>query len=93
MNKDPLSYYALKKIYEKYSLEICGVIKSSHKVRKTFISALLDGGVNLDKVREIVGHADEKTTLNAYCYDRLSMDENITLIENTLGNAKKVENM
>ena len=60
VNKDPLSYYALKKAYAKYSEKACGMVKSSHKVRKTYISSLLDGGINLDRVREIVGHADEK---------------------------------
>ena len=31
--------------------------------------------MNIDTVREIAGHADEKTTLKHYCYDRSSNEE------------------
>ena len=44
--------------------------RSSHKARKTQISALLDGGVNLDTVRRLSGHEDSETTLRCYNYDR-----------------------
>ena len=48
--------------------------KSSHKVRKTFVSAALDAGINLNTVREAVGHQDERTTLKSYLYDRSGTD-------------------
>lgn len=58
--------------------------RSSHKIRKTYISTLIDGGVNINTIREIVGHRDEKTTLNCYCYDRLARDERRELIDKVL---------
>lgn len=44
--------------------------KSSHKIRKTYISSLFDAGLNINKIREIAGHEDERTSLNNYCFDR-----------------------
>ena len=43
--------------------------KSSHKIRKTYISSLIDKGVNINTVREQAGHEDERTSLNNYCFD------------------------
>ncbi len=44
--------------------------KSSHKIRKTFISTLIDNNVNINSIREMVGHQDAQTTYNSYCYNR-----------------------
>lgn len=44
--------------------------KSTHKIRKTYISSLFDAGININKIREIAGHEDERTSLNNYCFDR-----------------------
>ena len=49
--------------------------RSSHKARKTQISTLLDGDVNLDTVRRVSGHVDSRTTLNNYCFDRAEENE------------------
>lgn len=84
VNEEPLSYYAIRKLYERYCKEIGTVKKSSHKSRKTYISALIDGGVNINAIRELVGHADERTTYNSYCYDRKTKSERVTMIENAL---------
>ena len=46
--------------------------RSLHKLRKTYISKLIDEGVNINTVREMVGHADERITYNNYCFDRRS---------------------
>ena len=56
--------------------------KSSHKIRKTYISSLFDGNVNINKIREIAGHEDEKTSLNNYCFDRTVDVETEKLLEN-----------
>lgn len=84
INKDPLSYYAVSQLYNRY----CDIIdtnhKSSHKSRKTYISALIDGGVNINTIRETVGHSDEKTTYKSYCFDRKTKSERIELIEKAL---------
>lgn len=44
--------------------------KSTHKIRKSFISTLLDAGININEVRKQVGHQDERTTLHNYCFNR-----------------------
>lgn len=37
---------------------------------KTYISSLIDVGINIDTVRAYAGHADERTTYLSYCFDR-----------------------
>ena len=58
-----------KKLYK-----ICDKIgiprRSIHKLRKTYISTLIDEGVNINTIREMVGHEDEKVTYKNYCFDR-----------------------
>ena len=80
----PLSPWSISYLYDKYCDDIGIMRKSSHKSRKTYISALIDGQVNINTVREQVGHADERTTYNNYCFDRNSEDEKLKLIENAL---------
>ena len=58
--------------------------RSIHKVRKTFVSALIDGGVNINEIRKIVGHADVKTTYDCYCYNRYGEEETRNQIQNAL---------
>ena len=54
----------------------CNILRRSpHKSRKTYISTLIDGGLNLDFIREQVGHEDERTTLQNYCFNRATQDE------------------
>lgn len=81
---EPLASWSVAYLYKKYCEEIGIVKKSSHKSRKTYISALLDGKVNLNTVREMVGHADERTTLGNYCFDRNTEVEKANLIEKAL---------
>lgn len=49
--------------------------KSLHKIRKIYISTLIDQGVNLNTIREMVGHEDERVTLNSYCFDRRNTEQ------------------
>ncbi len=64
--------------------------KSSHKIRKTYISSLFDGNININKIREIAGHEDEKTSLNSYCFNRSDNKEVEEKLEqiNLLSNLK-----
>lgn len=55
---------------EKLCIAIGILNKSNHKIRKTFISSLFDNNVNIDTIRETAGHADERTSLNNYCFDQ-----------------------
>ena len=70
----------------KYLYRLCDEINanrlSSHKIRKTYISSLIDGGININKVREIAGHEDERTTLNNYCFDRSTDHSTENMLEN-----------
>jgi len=44
-----------------------------HKIRKTYISTLIDAtDININYIREQVGHADERTTYGNYCFNRRS---------------------
>ena len=43
--------------------------------RRTFISASIDAGINIDTVRAYVGHKDAKTTLNSYTFDRSDREQ------------------
>ena len=44
-------------------------IKTMHKIRKTYASTLLHNGVNISIVKDMLGHADESTTLKHYIYN------------------------
>lgn len=70
----------------KYLYGLCDEIetlrRSSHKIRKTYISSLFDARLNINKIREIAGHEDEKTSLNNYCFDRKTDKETELILEN-----------
>lgn len=57
-----------------YLYDLCvsaGIMaKSSHKIRKTYISSLFDKNININTIREQAGHEDEQTSLNNYCFDQ-----------------------
>ena len=44
-------------------------LKTMHKIRKTYASTLLHNGVNISIVKDMLGHADESTTLKHYIYN------------------------
>lgn len=58
--------------------------KSTHKIRKSYISALLDAGININEVRKQAGHEDERTTLKNYTFNRKIAVENEADMENAL---------
>lgn len=59
--------------------------KSMHKIRKTYISTLVDSNlININKIREMVGHEDERTTLKNYTYNRKSDVQTQESIETAL---------
>ena len=84
MNDDPILYTSVTKAFTSYCNKIGIEPKSSHKARKTFVSTLLDADMNINSVRQFVGHKDEKTTLNNYCYDRSSEEEKYRKLEQAL---------
>lgn len=57
---------------------------SVHKIRKTYISALLDSGININEIRKQVGHEDERTTLHNYSFNRIETAQNEADMERAL---------
>ncbi len=84
LGNNPLSEAAISNLYKKYCDKIGIVHKSSHKSRKTYISSLIDGQININTIREMVGHADERTTYSSYCFDRHTEQEKRMQIEQAL---------
>jgi len=76
MSGDPIhTYLAIQKAFAKYCKELEIQQRGPHKARKTYISELLEFGININTVRAIAGHKDEHTTFNNYCYDRKTKSE------------------
>lgn len=55
-------------------------IRTLHKIRKTYASTLLHNGVNLIIVKDMLGHADESTTLKHYIYNTENSTETETKV-------------
>ena len=59
--------------------------KGMHKVRKTYISTLIDSeNININYIREQVGHSDERTTFGNYCFNRKPKDQTAEEMEKAL---------
>lgn len=84
MDDNYLSYRSLSMAFIRYCDKAGIEYRSSHKARKTFISTLIDEGMNINTIREMVGHAEERTTMNSYCYDRHTEDERRAILEKAL---------
>jgi integrase len=67
------------RVVEEYFAKYCKILetpqKSTHCARKTYISSLIDAGININTVREAAGHADERTTFHNYVFDRSTPKE------------------
>lgn len=80
-----LSYNAADRKLRKLCRRLDTIIKSPHKCRKTFISALLDSpDINSRTVQRIAGHSDIMTTQKYYCFERKSKEEQAISIEKAL---------
>ena len=66
-----ISHYAVQSRILKGCERIGIITKTAHKIRKTYISTLIDSGLNIDEIRRQAGHSDERTTYGNYCYNRL----------------------
>lgn len=84
ITNQPPSYHSVADLFRKYCHSMGIDRKSSHKARKTYISTLIDGGVNINSIREMVGHADERTTYGNYCFDRDTNAEKLAKMEQAL---------
>lgn len=62
-----------------------GIIRRSpHKCRKTYISTLLNKGMDPDFVREQAGHCDLQTTYNSYVYSTTRPEEKVKQLNDIL---------
>lgn len=76
----------------KRGCEYIGIpVKTMHKIRKTYASTLLHNGVNLSIVKDMLGHADESTTLKHYIYNIEDNEETDSMVLNALEDTCKTE--
>ena len=59
-------------------------VKTMHKIRKTYASKLYHNGVNVSVVKDVLGHADEATTLRHYIFNVESQKETDQLVRSVL---------
>ena len=84
MTEEALSYAETNILLKKYCKRLNILYRSSHKSRKTYISSLIDAGININTIRSYAGHADERTTYFNYCFDRAPDTEKKMLLEKAL---------
>lgn len=63
-------------------------VKTMHKIRKTYGSTLLHNGVNISAVKDMLGHADETTTLKHYIYNTINNQKTGEMVLNALSEDK-----
>lgn len=61
-------------------------VKTAHKIRKTFASRLIESGVPLVVVKELMGHASEQITLKHYCFNLYDEDKTKGMVLQALQN-------
>ncbi|MBO4834542.1 MAG: site-specific integrase [Lachnospiraceae bacterium] len=66
----PFPEYVINDYLERYCKRLGIPYRSSHKLRKTAVSSMVNAGISLNAVREFAGHVDETTTLRYYTFDR-----------------------
>lgn len=86
-----INHYSIQAMIKRGCENIDILVKTSHKIRKTYISKLIDSGLNIDEIRRMVGHADERTTFSSYCFNRLTDIQTEEKIESALGNTKVIK--
>ena len=82
------NHYSIQAMIKRGCEYIDMMVKSAHKIRKTYISTLIDSGLNIDEIRRTVGHSDERTTYGNYCYNRKTQKQTEDIIEFALASKK-----
>ena len=82
--KGNVNHYSIQAMIKRGCEHLNMMIKTSHKIRKTYISTLIDSGLNIDEIRRMVGHADERTTYGNYCFNRMTNKQTEDAIEGAL---------
>lgn len=65
--------------------------RSTHKIRKTYASILVDNNLDSRLVMHQMGHSDISTTMKIYVKDRKKPSENLQLIQNAVNVGEEVE--
>lgn len=79
---------SLNKRIRRYCRKIEISEKGLHKIRKTYISTLIDAeDININYIREQVGHADERTTYGCYAFNRKPKSLTAQSMEKALAHA------
>ena len=55
-----------------------------HKIRKTYASTLYENGVFIPVIADMLGHADENTTLKHYIFARTNTEQKDQLVLSAL---------
>lgn len=83
-NHKNINHYSIQAMILRGCNKINMDVKTSHKIRKTYISTLIDSGLNIDAIRRFAGHSDERTTYGNYCYNRMTDQQTEEIVENAL---------
>ncbi len=86
-----INHYSIQAMIKRGCEFINMDVKTCHKIRKTYISTLIDSGLNIDEIRRMVGHSDERTTYGNYCYNRLTNKETEETIEKAFSREKVIK--
>lgn len=86
-----INHYSIQAMVKRGCEAINIDVKTIHKIRKTYISTLIDSGLNIDEIRRMVGHSDERTTYSNYCFNRLTNKQTEKIIEDALSSPKVIK--
>lgn len=87
-NRERLTARAVTYWLSKYCRDAGITYKSPHCIRRTTASRLSKAGMPLDKIRDMLGQVDEKTTLS-YIYNPNTEQENLDIMNNALNSSHK----
>ena len=84
---DVINEVVIMPVFDKYDNAVTRICKdlgitcrSPHKGRKTYISTLLNKGIDPDFVRTQVGHRDLMTTLNSFAFSTTRKEEQLEVL-------------
>jgi len=90
-NHKNINHYSIQAMILRGCNKVNMEVKTSHKIRKTYISTLIDSGLNIDAIRRFAGHSDERTTYGNYCYNRMTDQQTEEIVEKALNMDKVIK--
>lgn len=89
MTDKPFPERIINDYLERYCKSVGIPYRSSHKLRKTALSSMVNSGISLNAVKSFAGHVDEETTLKYYTFDRENDEKKNKMFEKALSYASK----